>query len=116
TVLVVSHDRQFLENVVSSTLVFQGQGHVVEYAGAVPNWEQLGKESGPESRPKTQKKAAALKKEPQARPRRLTFAQARELERLPEEIEARKKNWRVCIRPWLLKVFIARRNLRLQRR
>ncbi|MFP4392847.1 MAG: ATP-binding cassette domain-containing protein [Desulfohalobiaceae bacterium] len=91
TVLVVSHDRQFLENVVSSTLVFQGQGHVVEYAGAVPNWEQLGKESGPESRPKTQKKAAALKKEPQARPRRLTFAQARELERLPEEIEAREE-------------------------
>ncbi len=41
TVLVVSHDRQFLENVVTSILVFHGQGQVVEYAGAVPDWEQL---------------------------------------------------------------------------
>ncbi len=91
TVLVVSHDRQFLENVVSSTLVFQGQGHVVEYAGAVPDWGQLGNGSGPESRPKSRKKAPAAKREPKARPARLTFAQARELERLPEEIEAREE-------------------------
>ncbi|MBS3779659.1 MAG: ATP-binding cassette domain-containing protein [Desulfovermiculus sp.] len=91
TVLVVSHDRQFLENVVSSTLVFQDKGQVVEYAGAVPDWGQLGDESGPESRLKTRKKTPAAKKEPKARPMRLTFAQARELERLPEEIEAREE-------------------------
>ncbi|MFO7802195.1 MAG: ATP-binding cassette domain-containing protein [Desulfovermiculus sp.] len=91
TVLVVSHDRQFLENVVSSTLVFQDKGQVVEYAGAIPDWGQLGNESGPESLPKAKKKAPAAKKEPKARPGRLTFAQARELERLPEEIEAREE-------------------------
>jgi ATP-binding cassette subfamily F protein uup len=91
TVLVVSHDRQFLENVVTSTLVFHGQGQVVEYAGAVPDWEHLWHEPGVETRPKTRKKDSRLKKEPKARPKRLTFAQARELERLPEEIEAKEE-------------------------
>lgn len=91
TVFVVSHDRQFLENVVSSTLVFQGHGQVVEYAGAVPDWGQLWNEPGPESRPKAKKKAPAVNKKSNARPRRLTFAEVRELERLPEEIEAKEE-------------------------
>jgi len=44
-----------------------------------------------ETRPKTWKKDSRLQKEPKARLKRLTFAQARELERLPEEIEAKEE-------------------------
>ncbi|MDZ7762350.1 MAG: ATP-binding cassette domain-containing protein [Desulfovermiculus sp.] len=90
TVLVVSHDRQFMENVVTSTLVFQGLGRVVEYAGAVPDWSQLWTDSQSEPRSKAQKKAPAKKREPKVRLRRLTFHEARELERLPKEIEAKE--------------------------
>ncbi|MFO7876414.1 MAG: ATP-binding cassette domain-containing protein [Desulfovermiculus sp.] len=91
TVIVVSHDRQFLENVVSSTLVFQGQGQVVEYAGAVPDWGQLWNEPGWDKTQKVQKKKVLKRAEPKARPRRLTFQEARELEQLPEEIEAKEE-------------------------
>lgn len=91
TVLVVSHDRQFLENVVTSTLVFQGQGHVVEYAGAVPDWEQLWHMPGGNQQTKTKKKPLARKGSPKVRPRRLTFHEARELELLPEKIEAKEE-------------------------
>jgi ATP-binding cassette subfamily F protein uup len=91
TVIVVSHDRQFLENVVTSTLVFQGQGQVVEYAGAVPDWGQLWNESGGDQVQKVNKKKVLKKAEPKARLRRLSFQEARELERLPEEIEAREE-------------------------
>ncbi|MFO7800791.1 MAG: ATP-binding cassette domain-containing protein, partial [Desulfovermiculus sp.] len=90
TVIVVSHDRQFLENVVTSTLVFQGQGQVVEYAGAVPDWSQLWNEPGPDKTAKLKKKTGVKKAETKVRSRRLTFQEARELEQLPEEIEAKE--------------------------
>ena len=38
TLLVVSHDRAFLDNVVTSTLVFEGDGTVAEYAGGYTDW------------------------------------------------------------------------------
>jgi ATP-binding cassette subfamily F protein uup len=38
TLLLVSHDRQFLDNIVTSTLVFEGQGHVQEYIGGYEDW------------------------------------------------------------------------------
>src|SRR5262249_61775610 len=39
TLLLVTHDRTFLDNVVTSTLVFEGEGKVGEYAGAYQDWE-----------------------------------------------------------------------------
>src|SRR5690606_10359523 len=38
TLIVVSHDRAFLDNVVTSTLVFEGDGHVGEYVGGYSDW------------------------------------------------------------------------------
>ena len=42
TVLMVSHDRAFLDNVVTSTLVFQGGGEVREYVGGYQDWLRQG--------------------------------------------------------------------------
>jgi len=87
TVLVVSHDRAFLNNVVTSTLVFEGEGRVQEYAGGYDDWLRQG--------PVHQEKVTPVKKERKERfkakpkgPRKLTFKETRELEELPGRIEA----------------------------
>ncbi|KPJ99383.1 MAG: ABC transporter ATP-binding protein, partial [Desulfobacterales bacterium SG8_35] len=86
TVLVVSHDRAFLNNVVTSTLVFEGHGRVQQYAGGYDDWLRQG--------PARQGKAASVKeirkerfKAKPAGPRKLTFKETRELEDLPGRIE-----------------------------
>ena len=38
TLLLVSHDRAFLDNVVTSTFVFEGEGHIAEYTGGYEDW------------------------------------------------------------------------------
>jgi ATP-binding cassette subfamily F protein uup len=86
TVLLVSHDRAFLNNVVTSTIVFEGGGRLQEYAGGYDDWL--------EQRPvvaqgKGGKKAAARER-PQAEvpaPRKLAFKEIKELEALPKKIE-----------------------------
>ena len=40
TLLVVSHDRRFLDNVITSTMVFEGEGRVVEYVGGYEDWKR----------------------------------------------------------------------------
>jgi len=87
TVLLVSHDRAFLNNVVTSTLVFEGKGRLQEYAGGYDDWLRQS--------PIPQEKAAPVKKEKKERfkakpkgPRKLTFKETRELEELPVRIEA----------------------------
>ena len=86
TVLLVSHDRAFINNVVTSTLVFEGKGRVREYAGGYDDW--LRQRSMPEP---DKASAKAIKKEQvktrAGGPRKLTFKQARELEGLPGKIE-----------------------------
>ncbi|MCF6290299.1 MAG: ATP-binding cassette domain-containing protein [Desulfobacterales bacterium] len=87
TVLLVSHDRAFINNVVTSTLVFEGNGLVREYAGGYDDW--LRQRATPEPDKGT---AGTIKKERvKSRangPRKLTFKEARELEGLPGRIEA----------------------------
>ena len=85
TLLVVSHDRAFINNVVTSTLVFEGDGRVREYVGGFDDWVR--------QRPVAAPVPAAPKKQPRPRPapqrpRRLTFKERRELEGLPAQIEA----------------------------
>ena len=87
TVLVVSHDRAFLNNVVTSTLVFEGEGRVQEYAGGYDDWLR--------QRPSPTEKESPVRKERKTRPkaktagpRKLTFKETRELEELPGRIEA----------------------------
>ena len=90
TVLVVSHDRAFLNNVVTSTLVFEGDGKVQEYAGGYDDW--LRQRPAPPDRevPARKERRERVKPKP-AGPRRLTFKETRELEELPALIETLEK-------------------------
>lgn len=89
TLLLVSHDRTFLDNVVTSTLVFEGAGKFGEYAGGYEDWERYQHlkvgASVPEPRHPMTTRAAVV---PATAPRRLSFKERRELEALPEKIEA----------------------------
>ncbi len=88
TLLLVSHDRAFLNNVVTSTLVFEGQGQVVEYAGGYDDW--LIQRPQPEQERLSSKKPSnnpGLKnRHPKAR--KLGFMEKRELKELPLKIDA----------------------------
>ena len=96
TLLLVSHDREFLDNVVTSTLVFEGEGRIGDYVGGYADWlrekdkravvaaraaelafnkgRQTGGSTGPTTTP--------------VRRRKLTNREQRELEALPKQIEA----------------------------
>jgi ATP-binding cassette subfamily F protein uup len=91
TILLVSHDRAFLNNVVTSTLVFEADGVVTEYAGGYDDWinqrpEQDDKK-GSGKRGAIGKKASKKGPKKEDRPRKLTFKEGRELETLPGRIE-----------------------------
>jgi ATP-binding cassette subfamily F protein uup len=87
TLLLVSHDREFLDNVVTSTLVLEGDGRVKEYAGGYDDWvRQRPAEPAPAAKPVAPRPEP--KQAPPPRARRLTYKEQRELEALPERIEA----------------------------
>jgi len=86
TLLLVSHDRAFLNNVVTSTLVLEGQGRVGEYVGGYDDW--LRQRRLPEPPVKTEKAKTERAKPVRERPQTLSFKQQRELEALPKRIEA----------------------------
>jgi len=91
TVLVVSHDRAFLDNVVTSTLVFEGQGRVVEYAGGYSDWQKqrgaVADLGGSEPAAAAASSGGRGRKPKTEKPRRLSFKEQRELEVLPATIE-----------------------------
>jgi ATP-binding cassette subfamily F protein uup len=87
TLLLVSHDRDFLDNVVTSTLVMEGDGGVGEYVGGYSDWlRQRPQAAATQAMPA--KTAAPVKPEPAAAParRKLGYKEARELEQLPARI------------------------------
>jgi len=82
TLLLVSHDREFLDNVVTSTLVFEGEGKIVEYVGGYQNWLQQ-KETHiplPSNPPKTTREKNRSDK-------KLSYKEQKELEELPGKIQ-----------------------------
>jgi ATP-binding cassette subfamily F protein uup len=88
TVLLVSHDRAFINNVVTSTLALEGDGTVAEYVGGYDDWLRQSKRR-PEEPPVAAK--AEEKKGPvrpaSAKQRKLTFKEQKELDELPKRIE-----------------------------
>ncbi len=98
TVLLVSHDRVFLDRIVTSTLAFEGQGRVVEYVGGYADYsrqrgaqrqlrdatEQESREAGGERR----EAGGARREVTDTRRRRLSYNEVRELEGLPQRIAA----------------------------
>jgi ATP-binding cassette subfamily F protein uup len=91
TLLLVSHDRAFLDNVVTSTLVFEGDGRVNEYVGGYSDWLRqrraiavAAKTPGarsPQPPPPPQPKPQAGK------PRKLSYKDQRELDAMPAAIQ-----------------------------
>lgn len=87
TLLLVSHDRAFLDNVVSSTLVLEGEGRVGEYVGGYTDW--LRQRPTARSTPATGKSAtpAPTPAAPVAAKRKRSFKEQHELDQLPKRIE-----------------------------
>ena len=84
TLLLVSHDRAFLDNVVTQTLAAEGGGVWREYVGGYSDW--LRQRAGPVEKVQSEKKLPAATRE---RPRtKLSYKESRELEALPAELEA----------------------------
>ena len=111
TLLLVSHDREFLDHVVTSTLVLEGGGQVGEYAGGYTDWVRQRprvarggglpnaakpndtqpngtKPNGAAPTPASPPPSRVAKAD---RPRRLTFAEQRELAGLPDAIDAKER-------------------------
>ncbi|HIO92864.1 MAG TPA: ATP-binding cassette domain-containing protein [Leucothrix mucor] len=101
TVLIVSHDRAFINNIVSSCLVFKGNGEIDEFLGSYDEWQALNPSSGlaDESNKgliKDAKKSAsatttetseAVTTATASKEKKLSYNDKRELETLPKEIE-----------------------------
>lgn len=88
TLLLVSHDRAFLNNVVTSSLVLEGEGQVNEYAGGYDDWLTARAANAVPEPARAVKLPAKAPKPAGSRPRRLTLAERRELESLSHQIEA----------------------------
>ncbi len=93
TLLLVSHDRAFLDSVVTSTLVFEGDGRVGEYVGGYSDWLRQRTAAVPASPPPVRARNAAKpstvtgRPTSPGRPRKLNYNEARELESLPDRID-----------------------------
>ncbi|HMA01355.1 MAG TPA: ATP-binding cassette domain-containing protein [Gemmatimonadaceae bacterium] len=93
TLLVVSHDREFLDDVVTSTLVLEGEGRVGEYVGGYSDWVR--QRAPARAAPRETSALAEAEGRPRAAPanrssrkRKLTFRETNELASLPESIDA----------------------------
>ncbi len=109
TVLLVSHDRAFLNNVVTSTIVFEGNGVLGEYDGGYDDWlrikqqrETIGKDAAVDTTARStasaSSEASAVSASAAAKTRKLSFKEQRELEQMPERIaklEQRQKELHV---------------------
>ncbi len=88
TLLLISHDRAFLDNVVTSTWAFEGQGQIREYVGGYEDWlrqRQLANTQAEKTKAETSSKAAAPEKTSK---KKLSYKEQRELEALPAQIAA----------------------------
>jgi len=88
TLLLVSHDRTFLNNVVTSTLVFEGRGRIQEYPGGYDDWLDQRPSTGPSPAPPDMAPKARQSKPKPDKPRKLGYMEKRELEALPQKIDA----------------------------
>ena len=95
TVFLVSHDREFLDNVVTSTIVNEGDGRWREYEGSVQDWLTQSQRAAELNRPPEAKTApkpatteAAAPAAPRGGKRKLSYKEQRELDALPALIES----------------------------
>jgi len=86
TILLVSHDRTFLNNVVTSTIVLEGEGRLQEYVGGYDDWLRQRVEIKETSKAVSKEAKTKREKQPKEK-RKLSFKETRELEALPQRIE-----------------------------
>jgi len=92
TVLLVSHDRAFLNQVVTGIFAFEGNGHIGEYVGGYDDWlRQRPKAIAPVAESKTRSGGAAEKVQ---KKNKMSYKEQRELEQLPVQIEAMESEQR----------------------
>jgi len=98
TILLVSHDRQFLNNVVTSTMIMEGNGRVKEYIGGYDDWveqrqaEEKSKREAEEAKSTAESKSKQngsqnKKSRKKSKERKLTYKERKELNALPARIE-----------------------------
>ena len=90
TVFLVSHDRAFLDNVVTQTIAFEGDGVLREYAGGYSDWEahrRTGASTQAPPAPAPQAMRASSRPKPASARTGLSFREQRELDALPHTIE-----------------------------
>ncbi|PJK08550.1 ABC transporter ATP-binding protein [Lysobacteraceae bacterium NML08-0793] len=90
TLILVSHDRDFLDNVVTSTLVMEGDGQIGEYVGGYSDWlrQRPQAASSVPEKPAASKPTEKPAEKPATSKKKLSYKDARELEALPSRIEA----------------------------
>lgn len=90
TLIVVSHDREFLDNVVTSTIVFEDDGSIQEYVGGYSDWLRQGHELAITDNPleAAERKRLVAERRKQNNAKKLSYKDQRELDQLPGEIEA----------------------------
>jgi ATP-binding cassette subfamily F protein uup len=89
TLFLVSHDRAFLDNVVTQVIAFEGDGKLVEYVGGYEDWVRVKKYQAAVAAPVAPPPRAAVA--PVEKPKatgKLNFKEVRELEELPKRVEA----------------------------
>jgi ATP-binding cassette subfamily F protein uup len=89
TLIVVSHDREFLDNVVTSTIVFEEDGKLQEYAGGYSDWARRGHALAVTDNPyeEEKRKRAAEERRRNRKPTKLSYKDQLELDELPAKIE-----------------------------
>ena len=94
TLLLVSHDRAFLDNVVTQTLVAEGNGKWQEYVGGYSDW--LAQRPAPASMAAAREAKNEAKAAGAPTPVKLSYKESRELDQLPAEIEALEPSSKRC--------------------
>jgi ATP-binding cassette subfamily F protein uup len=93
TLLLVSHDRTFLNNIVGSTIAFEGDGLVREYIGGYDDWlRQSAHQKKKSNEEKSSEKSAQSEKPATKRATKLSYKFQRELDDLPQLIEVAEGN------------------------
>lgn len=93
TVLLVSHDRAFLDNVVTQTIAYEGNGKWGTYVGGYEDWlsqkpRNASTDGGNKSQPPASSDSKTVAGKPKRKPPRLTSWEEKELQALPEKIQA----------------------------
>jgi ATP-binding cassette subfamily F protein uup len=89
TLLLVSHDRAFIDHVVTSTLVFEGNGRVQEYVGGYEDWQRqrTAVQESPNANRESPRPAQGAAGANAIVNKKLSFKEQRELDELPRRIE-----------------------------